>query len=288
MIDTKPADLSVPFILPQMSLRGNLVRLNEVSTRILNQHDYPKNVAKILADLLASAAALSGLLKSDGIFTLQTKTSGPISFAVVDVTHQGHMRGYVQVKSQFFNENATFQDLLGRGYLTFTIDRGLNADRYQGIVSLNHESLPEALEHYFTQSEQSETRIFIASQMTEKGEWKCGALILQQLPTQKMNEDTWPHMEALLNTLSDEEFLSSEISNEDLLYRLFHEVGVQVFESVPLKAQCRCSKERIRTFLTSLTADEIEGLFEKGQLKMTCEFCNHVYKFDHKDLMTVH
>lgn len=282
------ADLSVPFILPKISLRGNLVRLSEVSTRILDQHEYPPVVATLLADFLASAAALSGLLKTEGIFTLQTKTAGPIGLAVVDVTYEGHMRGYVQVKPEVLKENATFQDLLGSGYLTFTVDKGLNADKYQGIVSLNHETLVDALEHYFKQSEQSETRIFIASKRTQEGQWHCGALLLQQLPAQHINDDTWPYIEALLNTLSNEEFLDFDVPYETLLYRLFHEVGVEVFKPIPLKAQCRCSEQRIRNFLSSLSAEEIEGLLEKGQLKMTCEFCNHVYKFDRKDLMTIH
>lgn len=282
------SDLSIPFILPQLSLRGILVRLSLVSTRILNQHTYPNVVAHLLSDLLAAGTALSGLLKYEGIFTLQTKTSGPIGFAVVDVTHEGHMRGYVQVKQDELKDNATFQDLVGRGYLTFTVDQGLKVDRYQGIVSLNHDTLTESLEHYFHQSEQTETRIFIASEKTQDGNWKCGALILQQLPTKVINRDTWSHIEALLNTLSPMEFLNFDIHYETLLDRLFHEVGVQVFESSPLKAQCRCSEERIRTFLSSLSSDEIEDLLEKGQLKMTCEFCNHEYIFDRKDLMTVH
>jgi molecular chaperone Hsp33 len=281
-------DLSIPFLLPDFSMRGNLVRLSTVSTQILTKHTYPPNVENILCDLLAAGAALSGLLKYEGIFTLQTKTSGPIGFAVVDVTHNGHLRGYVQVRDNLPSEKSTFKELLGRGYLTFTVDQGLKVDRYQGIVSLNHESLIESLEHYFEQSEQTGTKIFLASEKNQAGEWKCGALVLQQLPTKVKDGEPWDFIEAILKTLSPQEFLNFETTYETLLYRLFNEVGVQVFEPKPLIAQCRCSKERIRTFLSTLKTDEIEELLEKGQLKMTCEFCNHVYTFDRKDLMTVH
>ncbi len=281
-------DISIPFILPLFSLRGRLVRLKDVSTTVLSQHDYPFPVEKVLAELLAAGATLAGLLKYEGIFILQTKTNGPINLAVMDITSTGDMRGYAQFQSQEIKQESTFRELIGHGYLAFTVDQGLKIDRYQGIVSLNHETLSHALQHYFDQSEQLETRLFIVSEKTEEGIWKSGALLLQQMPEHKMNEDTWTHVEALLNTLTPQEFLDFSTPYETLLTRLFHEGDVTVFDPIPLKAQCRCSEERIKDFLTTLTPDEIESLLEKGQLKMTCEFCNHHYKFKRKDLMTVH
>jgi len=281
-------DVSVPFMLPQFSLRGRLVRLQDVSTTILSQHTYPLPVAKVLAELLAAGTTLAGLLKYEGIFTLQTKTSGPIGLVVIDVTHEGHIRGYAQFKSPEIRPKDTFKELLGSGYLAFTVDQGLKVDRYQGIVALKHDTLPLALEHYFDQSEQLETRLFIASEKTKEEVWKSGALLLQQMPAQKVEKDTWAHVESLLNTLSPQEFLDFSTNYETLLYRLFHEGGVTVFKPQPLKAQCRCSEKRIKAFLGTLTPDEIEALLEKGQLKITCEFCNHQYMFDRKDLMTVH
>jgi len=282
------SDISIPFILPLFSLRGRLVRLKNVSTTILNQHDYPFPVEKVLAELLAAGATLAGLLKYEGVFILQTKTNGPIGLTVVDITHKGHMRGYTQFRPQEIKKKDTFQELLGSGYLAFTVDQGLKIDRYQGIVDLNHENLPNALEHYFVQSEQLETRLFIVSEKTDEGIWKSGALLLQQMPEQRANKESWVHIEALLNTLSPQEFLDFSIPYEELLIRLFHEGGVTVFNPTLLKAQCRCSEERIKDFLATLSPDEKESLLEKGQLKMTCEFCNYHYEFNRKDLMTVH
>src|SRR5437870_2622756 len=99
-LDAENIDLSIPFLLPQYSLRGRLVRLHELNNEILNQHVYPDPVAKVLAELLAVGAALSNLLKYKGVFTLQTKTSGPVNMVVIDVTHQGNIRGYAQYKPQ--------------------------------------------------------------------------------------------------------------------------------------------------------------------------------------------
>lgn len=263
------------------------MRLQDVSTTIVGQHDYPAPVAKILAEFLAAGATLAGLLKYEGVFTLQTKTSGPLSLAVIDMTHQGNLRGYAQFKATQIHPKDTFQKLFEKGYLAFIVDQSLKAERYQGIVSLNHETLSLALEHYFEQSEQLQTRICIFSK-EEKGVWKSGALLLQELPTQRPDEDAWAYADAILKTLSSEEFLDFTIPYETLLTRLFHEGGLTLYDPVPLKAKCRCSAERIKIFLDTLPPEEIEDLLENGQLKITCEFCNHHYKFDRKDLMTVH
>ncbi|MBS0271127.1 MAG: Hsp33 family molecular chaperone HslO [Proteobacteria bacterium] len=285
---SQATDLSVPFLLPHLSLRGRLVRLQNVSTTIIGQHDYPYAVAKILAELLATGATLAGLLKYEGIFTLQTKSDGPIKLAVLDVTNQGHMRGYTQLKSNEIKQNISFAELFGQGYLAFTVDQVTKGDRYQGIVTLNHESLASSIEHYFDQSEQLESRICIFSERTHEDIWKSGVLLLQEMPSKRVDEEAWSHAEALLNTLSSQEFLDFSIPYKTLLTNLFHEAGVTIFEPLHLKAQCRCSKERIRVFLDTLSPTEIESLLENGQLKMTCEFCNHHYTFDRKDLMTVH
>lgn len=288
MLHSQSSDLSVPFLLPHFSLRGRLVRLQDVSSTIIGQHDYPYAVAKILAELLAAGATLAGLLKYEGIFTLQTKSDGPIKLAVLDITNKGHMRGYAQLKSNEIRKDISFAELFGRGYLAFTVDQVLKGDRYQGIVTLNHESLASSIEHYFDQSEQLESRICIFSGKTDEGVWKSGALLLQEMPSQKVNEEAWSHAEALLNTLSSQEFLDFSIPYTTLLTNLFHESDVTIFDPLPLKAQCRCSKERIQIFLDTLASEEIESILENGQLKMNCEFCNHQYTFARKDLMTVH
>lgn len=288
MLDDNNIDLSIPFLLPRFSLRGRLVRLQKVNDTILTQHAYPDPIAKVLVELLAAAGVLSQLLKYEGVFTLQTKTSGPLSLVVIDATHEGHMRGYGQFRPQEIRPGAMFQELLGRGYLAFTVDQGLKVDRYQGIVDLSQDSLSQALEHYFQQSEQLDTKIFIASEKTAEGSWKSTALLLQQMPSQKVKEEVWDYIDSLLLTLSSKEFLDFSIDYEKLLYRLFHEGDLTVFDSLPLQAKCRCSKERIQAFFTTLSSDEIESLLEQGHLKMTCEFCNHLYEFDRKDLMTVH
>ncbi len=281
-------DISVPFILPLFSARGRLVRLEDVSTNIINQHNYPFPIAKILAEVLSTSAALAGLLKYEGIFTLQTKSQGPIKLLVVDMTHTGNMRGYAQYKKEHVQEGDRFSQLFKEGYLVFTVDQQKNADQYQGIVELHRESLSSAIEHYFDQSEQLKTKIIIASQMSEDQKWKTSALLLQQLPTEEVNEESWNHMEALLGTISEQEILDFSIPYETLLFRLFHEASIVTYDSSQIQAKCRCSKDKVETFVRSLSPSESEDLFENGRLQITCEFCNHTYMFNQKDFKNLH
>jgi molecular chaperone Hsp33 len=49
---------------------------------------------------------------------------------------------------------------------------------------------------------------------------------------------------------------------ETLLFRLFHEDGVRLFEPRPLRAFCRCSDDRILGLLRSFAAEERTDMVE--------------------------
>ena len=71
-----PDDLVQPFHIEGQPVMGRLVRLGPLVDEVLRRHDYPPEVATLLAEMLALAAGLSSLLKYQGIFTLQVKLDG--------------------------------------------------------------------------------------------------------------------------------------------------------------------------------------------------------------------
>src|SRR5215217_4890696 len=99
-IDTRHDDLIQPFRIDPFALRGRLVRLGPTVDRILSQHAYPDPVAAILGEAITLAIVLAGALKYDGIFTLQTKSDGPVRLIVADVSTDGAVRGYAQYDSE--------------------------------------------------------------------------------------------------------------------------------------------------------------------------------------------
>ena len=289
----KGHDLSLGFVLERANIRGRLVRLQGVVSEILAKHEYPEKIGYLLAELIVAGAGLKSLLKFEGILTLQTKGQGPIRLAVVDVTSDGNIRGYAQYDKEQLEhvKLGDFSKLLGTGYLSFIVDPLQGRDRYEGLVELTEDEFSTNLEYYFEQSEQLESRVKIEVEH-ENGEWKATALILQKMPERETipeeDEGNWEHVDALLRTLSAQEFLNFSLDPETLLFRLFHELDLSVFPPSHFQAKCRCDRERIKTFLSSLDPQEIEEFVVNNQIDVTCEFCNHMYIFERKDVHTLH
>ncbi len=292
------ADKVQPFLLESSDIRGRLLRLEQVSSEILRRHDYPEPVARLLAEMLALCGGLSAMLKYEGVFTLQASGDGPIRLMVVDVTAEGAMRGYASFDRERLERVIaevgplpTVPDLFGKGSLAFTVDQGVHSERYQGIVVLDGDTLADCLQHYFMQSEQLQSGIVLAADR-RGGAWVSAALVLQRLPEEHIHSiedaDDWRRAMVLQASVKPEELLDDRLPLNDLLYRLFHEEGVRVFEPRPLFEGCRCSGERLETVLAAMPRSEIEDLKVNGAVEVTCEFCTRVYRFDEDDLERIY
>lgn len=287
-------DHVLPFLIESAGVRGRLVRLKAVSSTILKRHDYPATVAGLLADLLLLASGFASLLKYDGIFTLQVKGDGPLKMMVADVTSAGILRGYAD------GDQAALADLplaagrsvpraLGGGYLAFTVDQAGLKERYQGIVEMTGESLSDCLLHYFRQSEQLATMIRMARRDSAEG-WEGAALILQRVPSEggvergvseddPSGDEGFRRVSLLAATLKDDELFDEKLSDQDLLWRLFNEEQVRVFDPRPLSDGCRCSREKIVDVLRQLGKDEVTDMAREEKIEVVCEFCSRAYRF---------
>lgn len=280
-------DVIIPFQLEKSGLRGRLVRLGGTLNDILGKHHYPAPVARLASEAATLACVLGSLLKHDGIFTLQAKGDGPVGLLVADYTSDGALRAY----ASFNNEKLSsvphgFSELLGDGYLAFTMDRGGDSERYQGIVPIEGETLAAAAQYYFLQSEQIRTELkFFAAQTGPN--FHTAALCLQAMPAAdgEAAHDLdilpagWEEATALLATLSAHEALDPTLHPHDVLFRLFHEGGVRVHDTVHVQHRCRCGLERAERAAAMLSNAEVQELAEGGAIEVRCEFCNSTYKF---------
>jgi molecular chaperone Hsp33 len=299
-------DRVTPFAVEALDLRGRLVRLGPTVDAILGHYDYPPQVARLLGEALALAALLGSILESHGRFQLQTRSDGPVDMLVVDYDAPGKLRGFARYDVARLGEidDPAPAALLGRGHLALTIEREEDAARYQGVVPLEGESLAEAAHTYFRQSEQipSFVRLAVGEVVTPQGRsWRAGGLLLQYLPiagarrpdlppgdapdrdggADQEEDDAWLEGQALAGTLEDHELVDPSLSGERLLFRLFHERGVKVFNERPLEEFCRCSEERIERLLKSFSDDErAEMVGDDGRIGVTCEFCATFRSFD--------
>ena len=297
--ETRSDDFVQPFRIDPFALRGRLVRLGPTVDRILSQHDYPEPVAAILGEAIALAVVLAGALKYDGIFTLQTKSDGPVRLIVADVSTEGAVRGYAQYDAERLGEiglrpgqSPSVPQVIGGGYIAFTVDQGEDTERYQGIVELVGATLADCAQHYFRQSEQIQAGIKLsAARAGPDGAWRAGGLMLQRVPPEGGHhviaddvEDGWRRAMVLMSSATPAELVDPELSPRRLLFRLFHEEQVRVFRTHALEARCRCSRERIARILRSFPKEDIDELREDPITTVTCEFCNTRYEFTSDDL----
>ena len=274
----------IPFQLSNNTIRGNIVRLQTVVSEIVKRHEYPENIESLFADTLSITACLGSRMKHAGVFTIQAKGSGDVSTLFSDITSDGFLRGYISLISGFSNTENNLKSLMGSGHVSFTLDQGKHTKRYQGIVSLEEPSMSKITELYFNNSEQLETKFltfnyFDIEKNNRKNLFSAGLIMLQKMPTknsfdEESNEEIWQNSLNFLSTLGKEEFLSTNLTSEEILYRLFNELEVTVYDKIIIKDQCRCSDEKIKFAIESLSKKELREIAdENGNVKVVCEFC---------------
>jgi len=300
-------DAILPFEVSALDVRGRLTKLGPALDDILTKHDYPPAVGKVLGEAIVLTSLLGSSLKFDGRFILQTQTDGPISFVIVDFVAPNRLRAYARFDATRLEGNASTADLLGRGHLAMTIDQGPGMSRYQGLVALDGASLEDAAHEYFLRSEQIPTRVRLAvgeefrSGEGPKHRWRGGGVLMQFLPKAPERarqsdldpgdapegaatyvvpeDDAWVEAQSLIGTIEDVELIDPDLSGERLLYRLFHERGVRVFDHQPIQAKCSCSREAVSSMLASFSPEDRAGMVEDNKVVVTCEFCSSVYQF---------
>ena len=273
-----------PFMLEGGAVRGRVVRLGSVTETILSRHDYPPHVARLLAELLVAASMLSANLQPEGIFTIQVRGQGMVPLVVVDAVYGGQLRGYADVQPDMIEsinalETYSPRALVGEGaYFAITFDAGKDK-RYQGIVSLEGDSVADALMAYFTNSEQLQVGVQFAT--GSDGHWTAAGLMIERMPDIPGTDidETWRYAKAVTGTVTDEELLDPLLDAPALLYRLFHEQGVWVYDPHTMSVGCRCSRERIITILTGMNLEDRADMVVDGRVEVHCQFCNKTEVF---------
>jgi molecular chaperone Hsp33 len=269
------------FMLERAGVRGVLVRLGPAWREVAGRSAYPAALRSVLGQTLAASALLTGNIKLDGALSVELKSSGPLRLLFAECTDRGRLRGLARWNDPL--PPTLDLAVLPDAYMAITIGNAERGQRYQGLVDLQHPDLAAALENYFGQSEQLPARIVLAAD----GEHAVG-LMLQKLPDEGghdavQDEDAWTRIQHLTATLGQEELLATP--PEQLLYRLYHEESVRLFEPRPLAFGCSCTRERVEAVLRSLGRDEVEAALEarEGEIEVICEFCAQRYTFDRID-----
>ena len=306
-------DHVVPFQVEGLDVRGRAVQLGPMLDAILERHNYPLPVARLVAETVVLTVLLGTSLKFEGKLIVQTKGDGPVDLVVADFSAPDRVRAYARYDADALavaekDGRTLSHELLGKGVLAFTIDQGAHTQRYQGIVALDGATLEEIAGVYFRQSEQIPTKVRLGvAELLDRDEdgkprhrWRAGGMVAQFLPEapDRMrqpdlsggdgddgesvfeDDDLWAEAKVMVETIDTDELTDPMVGTERLLYRLFHERGVRVYEPQAVFDRCSCSREKLRSVLANLEADDLESTIEDGVVKVTCEFCSTTYRFE--------
>jgi molecular chaperone Hsp33 len=271
------------YLFENVAVRGELVTVSETLEQVLTNHSYPQPVKNVLAELLVATSLLTATLKFAGDITVQLQGDGPMSLAVINGNNNQQLRGVARVQGDI-PENADLKTLVGNGYLVITIAPE-EGERYQGVVGLEGDTLAACLEDYFLRSEQLPTRLIIRTGEHD-GKMAAGGILLQVMPAQNAQTTDFEHLATLTDTIKAEELFG--LPANDVLWRLYHEEEVTVYEPQTVEFKCTCSRERCADALRTLPDEEVDSILaDDGEIDMNCDYCGSHYVFNSMDIAEI-
>ena len=283
------SDRLLKFLFKAAPVRGGLVRIEDAWRQMVTLHDYPPVVTQLLGEMVAAGTLLATSIKFNGALVMQVHGAGPVKLMVVECLPDLAIRATAKIGTGDIAADATMRDLInrnGRGRFAITLDPRdplPGQQPYQGVVPLDGDTMADVLQAYMRQSEQLDTRLWLAA----NGHVSAG-LLLQSLPADggkrsaPSDEDAWDRAVTLAQTVRNEELL--KLPPEDLLRRLFWQESLDHYPAMSPHFACTCSRERIGRMLVSLGRAEVDSIIlEQGTVTVTCDFCSRQYTFDAVD-----
>jgi molecular chaperone Hsp33 len=274
------------FVFEHARVRGELVRLDETWREVRRRREYPGPILSVLGELTAASVLLGATVKFEGgALVLQVQGGQPVSLLVVECQPDLTVRAMARWNGGLAGlaEHATVHDLAQGGRCVITIDPGRGLAAYQGVVPLEGRTTAHVLERYMARSEQIGTLFALAA-----SDDRAAGLLLQRLPdvggkpAADADPDLWNRVGHLAATLTRQELL--ELPGREILRRLFHDEELRLFESMPVRFACRCSRDRVAGVLRMVGPSEVQlALAERGSLEVTCEFCGQAYAFSREE-----
>ncbi len=281
---TDTINYSRRFTLENLDIRGQVVQLTGVWQAMQAGRLYSPSIRRFLGEMAAVAVLVGAGLKQPGRAALQIQRKriddvypGPL--AVVDCTDALGLRGMAHDEAGSARGVLAFSDWVDGGTLAMTLTYTNSSQIYQSIVPVSGLSVAECFEHYFDQSEQLPTHLWLAAD--ERG---AGALLLQKLPNADLRDaDGWARVEHLAASVTDDELTS--LPAEQMLGRLFAEEDVRLYEPKVVSYACRRDQQKVENMLRSLGREEVEAtLVEQGEIVVKDDICNLEYRFGVEDV----
>jgi molecular chaperone Hsp33 len=274
-------DTSQRFIFEKENVRGEIVHVDNTFKTIIAQRDYPKDLQKLLGEALLACVLITGGLKFKGEVSLQFHGDERLPLLLVQCNDELCVRAVAKFKkTESLVETIDYNQAFNEGKLVLNLNQYNSTKTYQSIVPVKSGSLAESIMYYFAQSEQISTQIHLAVD-----EDKAAGILLQLMPDQssKNRENFWEYAVKIAETITDKELLN--LDNQEILYRLYHEEDLNLFEPRQVMFRCGCDIKKIQQILLMFGEREARQILaENGEVSVNCDFCNKNYTFDEIDI----
>lgn len=274
----KEPDTLQRFIFENANIRGEIVHIQKTYQTIMSQRDYPPMIRHLLGEAIVSCLLLASSIKFEGSLNLQFQGDERLTLLLVQCDHHLNIRAFAKCSEHLEIED--YANAFLHGQMVLTINQYNQSQIYESRVPIKSTSMSENLMEYFAQSEQVPTKVWLAVNND-----MAAGMLLQLMPGQDtlQREQFWEYAVQLGSTVSEEELL--QLDNSTLLYRLYNEEDIRIFDHRSTRFQCRCNLDKMKQVIKILGEEESNQLIkEKGHIEINCDFCNQKYSFDAIDV----
>lgn len=236
--------------------------------------------------LSSAALLLRFTTKAPGRLLFEVRGDGPLGKVLAEIDAEGQMRGLVgDAHVATPNDGSmTIGWAVGQGLLKVTqeSERG----RYESQVELVNGEIGGDLVHFLEQSQQIRSAALLGVLPRPHGIAAAGGVLVEAFPG--VPDHVLSSLEERIGALQGEISPVLEAQGTDgLLDAMFGDFDRQELERFPLVYHCRCSAEKLRQSLASLsTEDLMSACDDTGHCRAQCAFCGDEYVFDSRDLMS--
>lgn len=283
-------DYIVKAIALNDQVQAYAVRSTETVAEAQRRHNTLPTSSIALGRSMTAGAILGAMMKGEEKLTIKIDGGGPIGTILVDANAKGEVRGYVSYPQTHFDTKAPgvldVKRAVGtNGTLSVSKDVGMNQP-FVGQVSIESGEIGEDFTFYLMNSEQTPSSVGVEVLVNEEDHTiqAAGGFIIQLMPG--TDNETIQFIEKRLQEIpSISAMVQNGLSPEEMLVEVLEASNVSILETLPIRFQCQCSRERISNVLISLGQEEIRDMIETdGQAEAECHFCNEKYLFTKSDL----
>jgi len=267
-------------------LRFIYTDVTETARTLEKRHLSGPASAEFLGQGLIAVSMLSSKIKNPTErISFQLKVDGPAKGVMTEVTSDGGLRGYTDIKViDELDGKAGIEpgEMLGNyGLLTVmhSNDRGVI---YSGQVNCEKPDARTVLAKYFNQSEQIPTGVEFYTSMKDFHIGRMKGIMVQKMP----GADTEKFVQILElfhgNKIREKLEVSSGIAD---FKDLFEIDDLTTLEEKELRFSCNCSYEKSVNIMKTLQGYELQEIIRnKERQRVTCHFCGETYLIKEKDI----